>query len=633
MKLPSIKNLIAGASAVIKHFPFEMLFALTGTIAGICYIELQYIKPTAESWSVRILMMANLGLLLSLAVTLYAGSKRISARNTLLLKLVAAVFAVILIFIINPYTREADRTRFFLLSLAFHLLVAFAAFTNKGHVQGFWQFNKALFLRFLTGLLYSVVLFAGISAAIGAMNFLFNFDFEWDCFAILWACIVGLFNTLFFLAGVPDDLSALDADESYPKGLKIFTQYVLIPLATLYVVILLAYETKILVQWNLPKGLVSNLILGYAVFGILSILLVYPVREREENKWIKTYARSFYFLMLPLLVLLFLAVGTRVSRYGITEDRYFLVVLAIWLLFITVYFLVSKKQNIKLIPISLCVITLLSVYGPQSAFTVSMYSQQWILVNTFKRMNAYKDGKLQPVDSVKVNRKDGNKAVATLDYLINHHDLEAVAPYLSIDLNKINDSLKNKNKGYGYMYGRYGLRSDKLEVIQRHLHLTRFSGYGYDFDLPAIIPTNYVFAQADKELLSVKTYDYMLAGTQVDNDTLQLQSAALHITRFNKKNDIITLTINKEVLAFDIKTKVNELLKDQKVLAKLKDSARNTEFESRYTFPQAALQIAQKSAHYEVVLNLNSVNFAIDKAAKVDRINFMDEKYLIKMKK
>ena len=83
---------------------------------------------------------------------------------------------------------------------------------------------------------------------------------------------------------------------SYPSGLKMFTQYVLIPLAVIYVVILLSYEAKIIVQWSLPRGLVSSLILGYAVFGILSILLVYPIRNYDDSKWIKIFSRSFYFL-------------------------------------------------------------------------------------------------------------------------------------------------------------------------------------------------------------------------------------------------------------------------------------------------------------------------------------------------
>jgi hypothetical protein len=56
--------------------------------------------------------------------------------------------------------------------------------------------------------LYGVVLFLGIAAAIGATNFLFNFKFEWDTYAILWVWIVGMFTTIFFLAGVPVDTAA-----------------------------------------------------------------------------------------------------------------------------------------------------------------------------------------------------------------------------------------------------------------------------------------------------------------------------------------------------------------------------------------------------------------------------------------
>ncbi|MEN0055292.1 MAG: DUF4153 domain-containing protein, partial [Mucilaginibacter sp.] len=354
MKFPSLKNLTEGAANTIKRYPFEVLFALIGTVAGTIQVELNRLNRVNEGWSMRVIMIANLGLLLSLSATLYTQSVGMPAGKRRIVKWLAAILAASFLLVIDPFAREADYIRFFLISLAFHLLVSFSAFTGREQLQGFWQFNKTLFLRILTSVLYGAVLFLGLAAAIGATNFLFNFKFEWDTYVILWVWIVGMFTTIFFLAGVPVETQLLDQDQSYPKGLKIFTQYVLIPLSTIYVIILLAYEIKILVQWNLPKGLVSNIILGYAVFGILSLLLVYPIREHDENKWLKTYSRSFYFLLIPLLGLLFVAVGTRVFDYGITEWRYFLIVLACWLLFISVYFLLFKKQNIKLIPVSLC---------------------------------------------------------------------------------------------------------------------------------------------------------------------------------------------------------------------------------------------------------------------------------------
>src|SRR5690606_39092070 len=123
--------------------------------------------------------------------------------------------------------------------------------------------------------------------------------------------------------------TAAPSAAQYPKGLKIFTQYVLIPLMTIYLGILLVYETKILLEWEMPKGIVATLILGYAVFGILSLLLVWPIKGDDGNRWVQLFARFFYLMMIPLIILLVLAVYTRVSSYGFTEERYILVVLAV----------------------------------------------------------------------------------------------------------------------------------------------------------------------------------------------------------------------------------------------------------------------------------------------------------------
>ena len=443
------------------------------------------------------------------------------------------------------------------------------------------------------------------------MNFLFNFKFEWDTFAILWAWIVGVFTTTFFLAGIPQDLHSLDTDYSYPKGLKVFTQYVLIPLATVYVVILLAYEVKILVQWQLPKGLVSNLILGYAVFGILSLLLVYPIREQEENKWLKTYTRSFYFLLIPLLGLLFTAAGTRVFKYGITEMRYFLIVLACWLLFITIYFLTAKKQNIKLIPISLSILTLLSIYGPQSAFRVSMYSQRNILVAVFKRNHAFKDGKLIPADSIKISNKDAHKAVATLDYLISKHDLNSLQPYFNQNLDKVSDSL-SKIKSTWDVNGRitdYEFRANKLEWAKKQLNLGRFSGYyrdGYDeADTTDVYPETYIFSNNYTNIYSVSGYDYMVQINNNGSDTTAFTINGLKITSTSLGSGLLSLKVGNETAAFNFRANLDSLTdaNGQKKYQPAFKGATNS-----YVLPDDKLIFTKSTKGYKVTLRITMVN-------------------------
>lgn len=631
MNFPSLKSLSDSTKQVCRRFPFEILFAFIGTIAAIFHIELDAINDTADNWCLRILMTANLGLLLSLACTLFIESNSIKNLKAFMLKLMAALLAASMLFLINPMAHQADQIRFFLLSLSFHLLVSFSAFIRRGTIQGFWQFNKTLFLRFLSGLLYSTVLFSGLAAALGAMNFLFGFNFEYDTFVILWFCIAGIFNTVFFLAGLPENLQALDEDFSYPKGLKVFTQYVLIPLATVYLVILLAYEIKILAEWNLPKGLVSNLILGYAVFGILSLLLVFPIREQEGNKWIKTYAKSFYFLLLPLLVLLFLAIGNRVFRYGITESRYFLIVLACWLLFISVYFLISRKQNIRLIPISLCILTLFSVYGPQSAFSVSCYSQKRILINVFKKNHAFNDGRLLPMKKISV--KDAQRAMATLSHLIRQYDLEVLQPYMDKDLSKVTDSLNKKNKANSYRgYNRFELQEEKIKWANNYLGFSKFSDYRgmFSVDNNSIFDNSYTLRSIQNEVAVVKGYDYIIEQSNYENGRTHNIVDQLTVQQTFKENSQLMISIDKEAVTFDLNSLMKSLISDSTKLKEFRiyDTDQTTDPKS-YEMPQYMLMFNKKTKHFSITYRINSIFFKSSKN-KVLTVTELQGLFLIK---
>ena len=54
--------------------------------------------------------------------------------------------------------------------------------------------------------------------------------------------------------------------------------------------------------------------------------------------------------------MLLLAIGKRIQQYGVTEDRYFLVALALWLSGIALFFIVRRNGDIRVIPATLCVL-------------------------------------------------------------------------------------------------------------------------------------------------------------------------------------------------------------------------------------------------------------------------------------
>lgn len=428
MKWPSLESLYDDTKQVILRFPLQVVVTLLAILT--CFTLIDFKGNTTAQWNLlEVLFLCNLALVLLLSADLFAEANKLDKVKQWGLRLLCLAVCALLYFTLQPHLNNADKFRIGLLAFSFHLLVAFAPFIKQGNLHGFWEYNKLLFLRILMAGLYAAVLFAGLSIALVAINGLFNVKIESAVYLRL-LTVVGIgFTTLFFLAGVPADFNKINTTQGpYPKGLKIFTQYVLIPLLTIYLVILLVYEAKILISWELPKGMVSTLILGYSVFGVLSLLLVYPIKEQEGNGWIRLFSRWFYLMMIPLVVLLLLAVWKRVSNYGITEPRYILIILALWLSIITGYFLISRKDNIKIIPVSLCILALLATYGPQSAFSVSRYSQ----TQRLKKL---------------INAKDApalREKPEIIRYLVLNHGLETLQPFTNADLQQVNQSIEQR---------------------------------------------------------------------------------------------------------------------------------------------------------------------------------------------
>lgn len=379
MSLPSLALLATEARRVARRFPLTLLCAGVLCVAGCYAIAFSTEEATQAGWVFPLLSAGALGLPLTLALTLAAeryhwpASRRWAAQAGALALLAGWVALA------PALPGLVWGLRLAVLLLGLHLAVAAAPYLGElrrgADAPGFWRYNETLFLRLLTAGLYSGVLFAGCALALVAVRELFGWYTDSDVFGYLFVVLGALFNTWFFLAGVPHDFAALEQDEPYPKGLKVFTQFVLLPLVVLYLAILYAYLVRILVEWELPKGWVSLLILALAVAGIFALLLIHPLRHNPENTWIRTFARWFYRALFPLLGLLAVAIGTRIRAYGITEERYFVVLLVAWLLGIALYFLWRRGQGIIWIPVSLAVLAFASAAGPWGAFAVAERSQ------------------------------------------------------------------------------------------------------------------------------------------------------------------------------------------------------------------------------------------------------------------
>ena len=374
-----ISTLGRQAAAAFRRFPLALLCAFAAFGMALCLVWDVLPKGFYTEMIAQLMFATALGIAVFTATHLYAEThpkRRVAAFGA-----GVAAFAG-LAMLTYPWRTAALVVaewwgiRFLLLGVVVHAAVALAPFAGRGSEAGFWQFNKALFLRLFTTGLYTGVLVAGLLAAIGAVQFLLGMAIREELYGSVTLGVLLLFNTWFFLGGVPADMEALEHNTDYPKGLKAFTQFALLPLVLLYLLILYLFMAKTVVTGQWPQGYVTWLVMSFAVVGLLAFLLVWPLRHTPGGGWVNTFAYYFYWALLPLVAFEALALGRRVAQYGLTEERVLGLALTFWLGYVVVAGLVQRGRALRLIPASLAVVLLLITVGPAHAAYWSIRSQR-----------------------------------------------------------------------------------------------------------------------------------------------------------------------------------------------------------------------------------------------------------------
>jgi Domain of unknown function (DUF4153) len=439
IRFPSFRYLASQAKRSAARFYLPLAIALLGTYMGLLLVDTKTAEPLF-----RVLLTCLLGLPLSVGCVLFAErSDRPIAKW--LMPAIPIVFMFLYWMWLAPSSFEHNLQKvitFFVLAVVMHLWVAIAPYITHNERIGFWQYNESLFTRMLLSLVFSATMYAGLAVALSACRILFKIDIKGETFGRLFIVVIGMFNTWFFLAGMPDDFRETNNATPFPGALKIFTQYILIPIVSLYMIILYAYGIQIISMWSLPKGWVSTLIFCYSVVGILAILLVYPLRDEEENAWVRLFSRLFFRASLPLLVLLYTAIWTRVRHYGITESRYYLVLLGLWLGFISLYFIISRQKNIRTIPVSLAVIGILSLAGPWNAFSFSASSQYQRLERLLAKYDIHPNtGKQHPT---KVGYTDAQEIRSIISFFVERDNITRIQPFYAGNLHQLQRDIIKK---------------------------------------------------------------------------------------------------------------------------------------------------------------------------------------------
>ncbi len=531
-------------------------------------------------------------------------------------------------------TDESQAIQIFGYGLLTHLVVAFLPFIGNFKINAFWQYNKSLFIRAFTTVLYTGVLFAGISGAILAITQLFDVDFGSKIYAYLWYIMALPMSVIIFCAGVPTDINELESSTDLPKGLRIFVQFILIPLVVLYLLILYAYMGKIIVQWSLPQGWVTILIMVFSVLGMLAMLLVHPYQHQKENSWVKWYTKGYYVALLPLLILQYVAIFTRIGDYGFTAPRWAVLAITFWLTWITLYNVFFKGRNIVLIPLTLFITAFLFLLGPLSHKSISISSQTAKINRLLTELKLVKNGKLLVYkDNPKTDSLMGELYSATR-YLNRNYQKTGLEPYLKYPteaeiqkqtyIEKASTSPGSTNRNQ--IMDRYDRRQDIRQILSDDLE--KFNIHSYDSDRETATSTWFeIESQIPQNLIPAGnwTHYYPIEDIYMNEDyesTVSSRPDFIKIKR-NKgatNGDVgsnVTLIVNGEEIEIPIQ---NALASD------LKNRMRSSEF-NILKVPNNKLLFPFKKNGQEGIFVVEKINYDVFETnganpnnLKIDRI-------------
>lgn len=437
MKSPSFSEFTHQATTSFRRFPLTLTWAIVGSFFVLAVLNADDNKLFDEYLNILLTLILGISWLISAQFFTEQFKK---PKKLWWVKLLTLALLVLLYVSLPPYNQdygnEVPYIRYGLYLFAGHLAVLCAPFFMTWHDGAYFNYLKNILIALARSILFCGVLYLGLVFAMLAMEFLFDLDFNDALYAQLFVFCLGIVNTWVYLSDFPKNIQ-FDLKINFNTATSVFVKFILIPLAALYILILYAYTVKIIIRWELPEGSVSYLIVALSALLFIIQFILHPVKYTHKSGIIKGFSPFCYWLLFPLLPLLYIAIFRRVADYGITENRYFLILLACFITGAAFYLLFSRKKQLRYLPIYLIVFIFFASVGPWGAFSVSEKSQlaqMERLVEAFPRNGNVKQGQnLKTLDSVIITHEQASRLGSITQYLFNRGKLSEAETFLGYD--------------------------------------------------------------------------------------------------------------------------------------------------------------------------------------------------------
>ena len=357
-----LNNLIETIKSAPKEFPVETAMGLTFSVAGMLLTESVIVRFTPLMFAFIIFVVA---------ITLRKVNKSAYYGSYLLIWLVQLII---------HDNKIVEQAWFWVLNCvaAIVLMANISKSDNKDFANAV---NSRMGVIFKTVLL-TAALSAMASAIIGTIMYLFT--------AEIWHLLIHI-NIIIMCMVMPLTFCYLhensDEDDN-PEGnfLRVLVDFIISPALLIYTVVLMVYIIKIVVVQELPRGGVAYMVSIYIALVLIANLL---------NKLLKTshfdwFYNNFTYIAIAPIVLLWVGAARRISEYGLTEWRVYLLIINVLVTIFPLMLKIRRTNHYNLLTmILMAAMVLFTCIPPVSAKNIGIKSQYSRFLDNAKDIGAF----------------------------------------------------------------------------------------------------------------------------------------------------------------------------------------------------------------------------------------------------
>jgi len=177
------------------------------------------------------------------------------------------------------------------------------------------------------------------------------------------------------------------------KALRLILNFILSPAVIIYTVILYVYFIKVVFEWNLPKGGVAWMVIGF----IAAVLIGRVAQAILSQRYYDWFYNRFTLIAIPPLIMFWVGAIYRIRLYDFTESRFYLIVAGVLMTLFVLMLFRKRTRRFQLMALIFGSAIIVFTYIPGiSAKSIGLCCQKQRLVELITELKIAdnKTGKL-----------------------------------------------------------------------------------------------------------------------------------------------------------------------------------------------------------------------------------------------